>query len=104
MAVMAVRENSESEIGNSKFLLGAVPDATQGVRPAFSGLSWSIGVSANEVVDLHRPLALDVDSPRARTRRLRRSSLWTASVTWMRPGDPWDSMRAAVFTVSPQTS
>jgi hypothetical protein len=27
-----------------------------------------------------------------------------ASETWMRPGSPWLSMRAATFTASPQTS
>ncbi len=32
------------------------------------------------------------------------SSSYVAPVIWIRPGIPWDSMRLAVFTASPQRS
>ena len=40
--------------------------------------------------------------PRGRRVNPGPSAAATRSVTWICPGSPWDSMRLAVFTVSPQ--
>jgi len=42
--------------------------------------------------------------PRGRRANPGPSAAATRSVTWISPGSPWDSIRLAVFTVSPQRS
>ena len=50
------------------------------------------------------PLPLTAISPRRWNRYPSRSRWQVRSVTWMQPGTPSDSMRLAVFTVSPHRS
>ena len=50
------------------------------------------------------PFPLIAIVPRGSHRNSPASSSYVARVIWIRPGVPWDSMRLAVFTASPQRS
>ena len=61
-------------------------------------------VGAVEEERRRRSLALQVaGSPRPHGETWAEQAA-TRSVTWISPGTPWDSIRLAVFTVSPQRS
>jgi hypothetical protein len=50
------------------------------------------------------PLPFTSTTPRASQRYSSRTSSQVARVIWIRPGEPWDSMRLAMLTASPQRS
>ncbi|MCA9719654.1 MAG: PAS domain-containing protein, partial [Myxococcales bacterium] len=94
----------------------ASPDADALVDPhgravaASAGFWTAVGASAGEAARATNhdvaiaPLPLTSIAPRASSWKRPSSSAAVAALIWIRPGSPCDSIRAAVFTVSPQRS
>ena len=90
--------------------LGAGPFGMQGLewrsfhRFGRCGAAECQLVGAVEQVRRHGSLSLDLDRPARPHANAGPSAAATRSVTWISPGSPCDSIRLAVFTVSPQRS
>ena len=69
-----------------------------------NGFGGAVRSATDEVPSLHLALALDRDRPPRLAHELVLEQLFVARVIWIRPEVPWDSMRLAVFTASPQRS
>src|SRR5215216_2559649 len=77
---------------------------------SFQSGSTPCGAAEHQLVALSRrnvaigPFPFSSLSPRGSTANPGPSAAATRSVTWISPGSPWDSIRLAVFTVSPHRS